>query len=82
MSLKIPTIMSDVGVNNQIIQDGINGFLSTSDDEWFDNISSLIDDKKLREKMGKQGRYSVEKKYSLNANKNTYLSFFDELVNR
>ena len=38
MSLKIPTIMSDVGVNSEIIDDGINGFLASSDDEWFHKL--------------------------------------------
>jgi glycosyltransferase involved in cell wall biosynthesis len=39
MALAIPTIMSPVGVNTEIIQDGKNGFLASSEDEWLDRLS-------------------------------------------
>ena len=80
MALNIPTIMSNVGVNSEIIDDGINGFLASSDDEWFHKLSILIEDKILREKIGNHGRVTVKEKYSLNANKENYLSFFNEIV--
>ncbi|MEN8251770.1 MAG: glycosyltransferase family 4 protein, partial [Bacteroidota bacterium] len=52
MGLGIPTIMSPVGVNTEIIQDGENGFLASSDKEWVDKISRLIESSELREKLG------------------------------
>ena len=80
MSLNIPTIMSDVGVNSEIIDDGINGFLASSDDEWFHKLSILIDDETLRKKIGNHGRVRVKEKYSLNANKDNYLSFLNKII--
>jgi glycosyltransferase involved in cell wall biosynthesis len=79
MALEIPTIMSPVGVNSEIIQDGENGFLASTEQEWIDKLSRLIESKELREKIGKAGRKTVEQKYSIEAQKNNYLKLFQEL---
>ncbi|MEN8248144.1 MAG: glycosyltransferase, partial [Bacteroidota bacterium] len=76
MGLGIPTIMSPVGVNTEIIQDGENGFLASSDKEWVDKISRLIESSELREKLGQAGRETVVKHYSVEANKQRYLDLF------
>lgn len=80
MSLSIPTIMSPVGVNIEIIQDGVNGFLADSDEEWIDKLSRLIESKELREKLGSAGRQTVVEKYSVEANKQKYLDAFNSLL--
>lgn len=79
MSLKIPTIMSPVGVNKEIIQDGINGFLATDEEEWIEKISLLIENKELRQKIGNAGRQTVVEKYSVESQKETFLNVFRDL---
>lgn len=79
MALEIPTIMSPVGVNCEIIQDGVNGFLASTEEEWINKLSQLIESKELREKIGKAGRKTVEEKYSVESQKNSYLKLFKEL---
>ena len=76
MGLAIPTIMSPVGVNTAIIQDGVNGFLAETEDEWVTKLSLLIDNKELRQKLGSAGRETVVKYYSVEANKQKYLKLF------
>ncbi len=76
MALEIPTIMSPVGVNTEIINDGENGFLADGIDEWTEKLSILIENKELRDKLGKAGRKTVEEKYSLKANYQKYLDLF------
>lgn len=76
MALEIPTIMSPVGVNSIIIQDGKNGFLASSTVEWVEKLSRLIEDSDLRARLGKEGRKTVEEKYSVEANKEKWLSVF------
>ena len=78
--MEIPTIMSPVGVNTEIIQDGKNGFLANSDDEWIDKISRLIESEELRKKLGKAGRKTVIEKYSVEVWKDKYLEYFQEVV--
>lgn len=82
MALEIATIMSPVGVNTEIIQDGVNGYLADTEEEWVNRISLLIEDEALRKEIGKQGRKTVENQYSVEAQKNTYLRAFNELLSR
>ncbi|MDD3877280.1 MAG: glycosyltransferase family 4 protein [Bacteroidales bacterium] len=79
MALGIPTIMSPVGVNKEIIQDGENGFLASEEQSWIDKISMLIESKTLREEMGLKARATVVEKYSFNAYKDVYLAHFENL---
>jgi len=80
MALEIPAVMSPVGVNCDIIQDGVNGFLADKEDEWVEKLTRLIEDKDLRMRMGKEARKTVIEKYSKEAQKGNYLKFFNELL--
>ncbi|MGQ9863339.1 MAG: glycosyltransferase family 4 protein [Bacteroidia bacterium] len=80
MALEIPTVMSPVGVNTEIIQDGENGFLAATEEEWIEKLSLLIESPQLREKLGKAGRKTVVEKYSVEANKHKYLQVFQEVL--
>ena len=79
MALGIPTIMSPVGVNSEIIRDAENGFLAMDTAQWVEKISLLIDNEKLRYEIGEQGRETVLNKFSVHAQKERYLAFFDQL---
>lgn len=79
MALAIPTIMSPVGVNKDIIADGVNGFLASTTDEWVSQLSRLIDSADLREEVGKKGRETVVEQFSVEANKQLYLKYLSGL---
>ena len=49
MDLEIPTIMSPVGVNSEIIINRHNGFLAEDTIDWVNSISQLIEDKTWEE---------------------------------
>jgi glycosyltransferase involved in cell wall biosynthesis len=80
MALEIPTIMSPVGVNTEIIQNGENGFLASSVEEWVDCISKLVESKELRLAMGKAARQTVVEKYSVQSQQENYLKAFREIL--
>ncbi|WP_370402018.1 glycosyltransferase family 4 protein [Sulfitobacter sp. JB4-11] len=65
MACGIPVIASPVGVNTEIVEHGVNGFLARSEAEWIDAIETLKNDVALRHRMGDAGREKVEKHYSL-----------------
>jgi len=60
-----PVVASPVGVNNQIVEDGINGFRASTTAEWIRALSALRDDPSLRERMGIAGRKKVEMQYCI-----------------
>lgn len=76
MALEIPAVMSPVGVNSDIVTDGVNGFLAGSPEDWKSKLSLLLGDRELRKKIGKAGRERIESAYSVNANKYKYLDLF------
>lgn len=82
MAMKIPAIMSPVGVNTEIIEHGVNGFLASTPEEWKKIISTLIDNANLRKEIGLKGRQTICEKYSINAQKEKYLQLFDSITNR
>jgi glycosyltransferase involved in cell wall biosynthesis len=67
MAMGIPAICSAVGVNCDILQDGVNGFLAHSDGDWREKLALLIESRELREKLGRAGRETVLCKYSTEA---------------
>lgn len=64
MALAIPTVCSPVGVNSDIIRDGVNGMLASTEDEWVEKLAQLLRAPDLREQLGHAGRATVEERYS------------------
>jgi glycosyltransferase involved in cell wall biosynthesis len=80
MAMGIPTVMSAVGVNVEIISHGKNGFLASTQEEWTACLSHLIEDQLLRTQMGQAAKQTVEQHYSKQAWSATYVSFFKEAL--
>ncbi len=60
-----PVIASPVGVNRQIVDDGVNGLFASTPTEWIYAIEKLRLNHELRRSMGKAARLKVEGEYSL-----------------
>lgn len=65
MACGIPVVASPVGVNAEIVEHGVNGFLATTEAEWRAALATLLRDPELRRRMGLEGRRKVERQYSL-----------------
>jgi glycosyltransferase involved in cell wall biosynthesis len=79
MACGVPVVMSAVGVNAEIAADGC-ALLANSKEEWLSALEKLINDKALREELGRKGRRVVEEKYSVEGNKEKYLSLFKNVL--
>lgn len=65
MAMGRPAVASAVGANRQIIQDGITGSLANNPAQWYEALSSLRRDGRLRREMGAASRQRVEQQFSL-----------------
>ncbi len=77
MACEIATVASKVGVNSEIVQNGENGLIAGNEEEWYYALKLLIEDEQLRRRLGKAGRDTVIKRYSVAANKKKYLEAFN-----
>ena len=67
MAAGLPVIGSPVGVNTKIVEDGQNGLLAESEEEWYEALHRLEGSQKLRAELGRAGRERVERSYSIDA---------------
>ena len=65
MATGLPSVAHPIGVAEQMITDGVNGFLRTDRDGWIDAIEMVRKDESLRKRMGKAARETAEEQYSL-----------------
>jgi glycosyltransferase involved in cell wall biosynthesis len=82
MSCGVPVVASAVGVNREIIEDGVNGFLATTADEWETKLGRLLADPELRARFADAGRRTVEDRYSLKVNAPKLAAVLDQAVAR
>ena len=79
MALGIPSIVSPVGVNAQIIKHQVNGLLADSQEEWFSVLQTLINSPLLRSEFGAKGLTTVKEQFSVVANEQHYLNLVQSL---
>ena len=80
----LPTIVSDVNDSNRrVVTQNENGILvkNTSHD-WLSALRLLANDAQLRKSMGQKARVEFLKKYSIEANKATYLKIINSVIKK
>ena len=65
MACGLPVVASPVGVNREIVEHGVNGYLAETPLQWENAIRNLSGNAQLRKRFGTAGRLKVEKQYSL-----------------
>jgi glycosyltransferase involved in cell wall biosynthesis len=65
MACGVPVVASPVGVNTQMVESGVNGYLATTPAEWLEALEKMAGDPSHRKRMGTTGRRQVIERYSL-----------------
>jgi glycosyltransferase involved in cell wall biosynthesis len=65
MSAGLATICSAIGANTRLIDDGVNGMLARTPDEWFTKLEQLILDRDLRAHLGQGGLETIRSNYTI-----------------
>lgn len=79
MAAGLPVISSPAGVNKDIVEHGVNGFLAQNPEEWRTAIKLLSENSNLRQKMGMAGRTKVMDQYCVDATFRKMLEALDGL---
>ncbi len=81
MAIGIPCVASPVGVNSQIIDHGINGFLASQPSEWYLHLNELVSSSQRRLEMGIKAREKAVSKYSFQSYLPQLLRSFEVTTN-
>lgn len=65
MAMGIPGVASPTAEHDYFIEDGVNGFLARTPEEWREKIEKMITDSALRIQMGFKSRETIEKNYTI-----------------
>lgn len=65
MACGVPTVAAPVGVNQQIISDGVSGLFARTPGEWVQALERVLTDAALRRRLGAAGREAIERRYAL-----------------
>lgn len=77
MSLGIPALVSPVGVNTTIVDNGVNGFICETENDWYGKIETLLNNAELRKKMGEAARNKIQSDYSVKSTAAMFLKLFN-----
>ena len=80
MATGLPVVASRIGPVTEMIEDGVNGFLVETEDEWHDRLKMLVTDSELRDRMGRAARATAVEKFSAHARIPRVLSIFENVL--
>lgn len=76
MALGMPALVSPVGMNTEVVQDDLNGYVCPEPEDWYRRLRQLLTDPALRQALGRNARQTIEARYSVRANTPNFLNLF------
>ncbi len=64
LGVGVPVVCTPVGINKDVVEDGVSGFFASAKEEWVEKLSTLIGDGAMRTRMGKAGRRRIMEGYT------------------
>jgi glycosyltransferase involved in cell wall biosynthesis len=82
MSGEAVAVCENYGENPGLIESGVNGYLASSLDEWYEQIDSLIRDPQQQKKIAAQGLQTIRSHFTARHVFEQMISAYDETVDR
>jgi hypothetical protein len=82
MAAGVVSVASAVGVQYEIIREGVNGCLASTPEEWEAKLEALILNPEARRTMGDAARRTVEEDYSMAASRPKMLEILTEVMKK
>jgi glycosyltransferase involved in cell wall biosynthesis len=76
MALGIPALVSPVGVNTRIVDEGINGFICRTHEDWVNDITLPAQDRALLQRLSGATREKIVRDFSVRANRANFVGLF------
>ena len=76
MALGIPAMVSPVGVNTKIVDDGVNGWICDSTEEWESRLREILEKKLSLAEYSAAARAKIVENYSVKSNTPNFLHLF------
>lgn len=77
MSLGIPAIVSPVGVNTEIVDHCVNGFVCDTPEEWETTLRNLLANREMVVAVAENSRKKIIDNYSVLSNKQNFINLFE-----
>ena len=71
---------ADIRQYQEVIKNGVNGFLCRTADDWYQNIKKLCDDAILRKKMGEEAYKTVKRDWQMVNHVKEYAEMFKRVL--
>jgi len=78
----VPVVCTPVGINRDVVCEGVNGFWATTSTGWVEKLGTLIEDPRLRQEMGMRGRQLVKESFSVNVCAKNLYQVLEEVCRR
>ncbi len=80
MAAGLPVVASKVGMNQEVVEEGQNGYLAADSSQWEEALAQLLRSTKLRDELGQKGRKRVVQGYSYPAVAEKLASFLKQYI--
>lgn len=76
----IPSVLSSTANYRDVVKDGKDGFLATSEEEWYSALKKLVGSQALRQKVGQAAQLRAKNDYSLQSLGSSLAATLDDFV--
>ena len=79
-SMKIPGIYQDIRQYKELVENGVNGYLASTESDWYNSIKDLVESVELRKQIGESAYKTVKDNHTIQGNVQKYVDFFTKVI--